>query len=59
MSCRKEKGYQNHLIFELIICFDKDLSLTNCDDVADGIFGGCPHDESYIVYPEVPDIGEF
>ena len=64
ITCRKEKGYQNHLIFELVVCFDKDLNLTNCDDVAAGIYGEgaslCPHtkDAHYIVYPQDPDLGK-
>jgi len=63
ITCRKEKGYQNHLIFELVVCFDKQLNLTNCDDVAAGIYGEgnslCPHekDSHYIVYPQDPDLG--
>ena len=64
ITCRKEKGYENHLIFELVVCFDKDLNLTNCDDVAAGIYGEgnslCPHtkDAHYIVYPQDPDLGK-
>ena len=64
ITCRKEKGYQNHLIFELVVCFDKELNLTNCDDVAAGIYGQgaslCPHDAEahYIVYPQSPDLGK-
>lgn len=57
ITCRKEKGYQNQLIFELIICFDKELNLTHCDDVAAGLYAHCPQDDSYIVYPQTPDLG--
>ena len=59
ITCRKEKGYQNQLIFELIICFDKELNLTHCDDVAAGLYAHCPQDDSYIVYPPTPDLGKF
>jgi len=57
ITCRHEKGYQNQIIFELVICFDKELNLIHCDDVASGRYGSCPQDESYIVYPQSPDLG--
>ena len=58
ITCRKEKGYQNYLIFELVVCFDKSLTLTNCDDVAAGIYGNCPHDSyDFVEYPKFPDMG--
>jgi len=57
ITCRREKGYQNPLIFELIICFDKELNLIHCDDIAGGMYGNCPQDRSYIVYPQNPDLG--
>ena len=39
------------------ICFDKELNLIHCDDVAAGRYGTCPQDDSYIVYPQSPDKG--
>ena len=58
ITCRREKGYQNPLIFELIICFDKELNLIHCDDIAGGMYGNCPQDRAYIVYPQNPDLGK-
>ena len=57
ITCRHEKGYETQIIFELVICFDKELNLIHCDDVAAGRYGTCPQDDSYIVYPQSPDKG--
>ena len=59
MTCRKEHGYPDHLIYEMVICFDKELKLMNCDNVAAGTYDGCPHhDDSFIMYPQAQNLGK-
>jgi len=41
INCAHDKGFSNNMLYEFIICIDKNFEPTSCSEISGGLYGSC------------------